>query len=131
MATKIVGGKLPDLFLSFLFIELSTAIDSTVSKTINKTNVISLTKNIVENDKNVETQIIASKFIDEVKNITSGRHLWSIFGYFSEQTSNFNLGKVNYPENAVIYINQAYLTIKNNEKIFYADHQILGQITEA
>ena len=118
-------------FSLFLFIELPTTIYSSVSKAINKANVISLTKDIVENDKNVETQILESKCTNKVGNVTSGSRVWSNFGYFSEQMSNFNVGKVNYPENAIICINQAYLTIKNNKKMFYADHQILGQIIEA
>ena len=39
--------------------------------------------------------------------------------------------KVNFPENALIYINQAYLTIYKIKKIFYANYFILGQIIEA
>ena len=93
--------------------------------------MISLTKDIVENDKNVETQILESKCTNKVGNVTSGSRVCSNFGYFSEQMSNFNMGKVNYPENTIICINQAYLMIKNNKKMFYADHQILGQIIEA
>ena len=38
--------------------------------------------------------------------------------------------KVNYPENSIIYINQAYFTVENNKKMFYADHYIIGQIIE-
>ena len=30
-----------------------------------------------------------------------------------------------------MYINQGYLSIKNNKRMFYADYYILGQITEA
>ena len=77
-----------------------------------------------------ETQIIASTFSDEVGTVTSGSRLRWSFDYFSEQTNNFNIAKVNYLENTIMYINQAYLTIKNNKKMFYADHQILGQIIE-
>ena len=90
-----------------------------------------MTKNFVENYKNVETKINASKYTNELGTVTSGTRLWSSFGYFSEQTNNFNMKKVNYPENKIIYINQAYLTTKNNKKMYYADYQILGQIIEA
>ena len=38
------------------------------------------------------------------------------------------MDKENYPENSIIYLNQGYLTIKDNKKIYYADYYILGQI---
>ena len=114
-----------------LFLESSTLIDNSVSKAINKANVISLTKNVVDNEKNIETQVIASKFTDESGNVTSGRRLWPNYGYFLEQTNNFDLAKVNYPENCILYINQGYSTIKNNKNRYYADHQILGKVIEA
>ena len=40
------------------------------------------------------------------------------------------MDKENYPENSIIYINQGYLTIKDNEKLYYADYYILGQIIQ-
>ena len=36
---------------------------------------------------------------------------------------------MNYPENTILYINQAYLTVK--KKIYYCDFFALGQIVEA
>ena len=68
----------------------------------------------------METQIIASKFSDKTGLVSS-----------TEQTNNFNMAKVNYPENAIIYINQVYLTGKNNKKMYYADFFILDQVIEA
>ena len=112
------------------YIGSSTLIDNFVSKTINKANVISLTKNIVANEKNIEAQLIASKFTDESSDLTSGRRLWPSYGYFSDQTNNFNLAKDNYPENCIPYVNQGYLTIKNNKRMYYTDMQILGQVIE-
>ena len=38
--------------------------------------------------------------------------------------------KNNYPENSIIYINQAHLAIKNNKKMCYGNHFFLGQIIE-
>ena len=46
-----------------------------MSKAINKANVISLTKNIVDNEKNIKTQLIASKFTDDSGYITLGQRL--------------------------------------------------------
>ena len=39
--------------------------------------------------------------------------------------------KVNFPENALFYLNQSYLTVKKNKKIYYCDFFIVGQIVEA
>ena len=115
-----------------MLIESPTTIDSSISLTISKANIISLTKNFVENEKIVETQTISSKFSDEAGIVSSGTRLWSSFGYDSKQTNNFNMSKVNCPVNTIIYIDQAYLTVKNNKKMYYADIFFGGgQVTEA
>ena len=38
--------------------------------------------------------------------------------------------KVNFPENTFFYLNQSYLTVKKNKKIFYYDYFIIGQIVK-
>ena len=38
--------------------------------------------------------------------------------------------KVDYPENTIYYLNQSYLTVKKNKKIYYGNFYILGQIIE-
>ena len=40
------------------------------------------------------------------------------------------MDKENYLENSTIYINQGYLTIKDNKKLYCVDYYILGQVTE-
>ena len=40
------------------------------------------------------------------------------------------MDKENFPENSIIYINQGYLTIKDNRKLYYADCYLIGQINE-
>ena len=39
--------------------------------------------------------------------------------------------KVNFPENSIFYVNQAYLTIQKSKKLYYADYFLLGQMIEA
>ena len=39
--------------------------------------------------------------------------------------------KVNFPENIILYLNQAYLTVKKSKKIYYCDFLILVQIVQA
>lgn len=97
----------------FVLDNAPTAIDSSVSSAIKKTNVTSPTKNFAQKEKNVEKNNY-SKFNDEVAPVTSGSCLWPKFAYFSEQSTNFNMKKVSFPENSIIYVNQRYLKIKNN-----------------
>ena len=59
----------------------------------------------------------------------NGTDLWRKNGYFSTQACDFSIEKANFPENTIFYINQAYLSYKDNKKIYYNDIFIIGQIT--
>ena len=49
-------------------------------------------------------------------------------GFFSSQFFDFSLEKGNLPENTIFYLNQGYLSYKDNKKIYYFDLYIVGQI---
>ena len=38
---------------------------------------------------------------------------------------------MNFPENSLFYINQAYLTVQKSQKIFYRDYYLIGQVHES
>ena len=38
--------------------------------------------------------------------------------------------KEHHPEDSIIYINQGYLIIKDNKRLYYVDYYILGQVME-
>ena len=61
----------------------------------------------------------------------SGERVWKEANFGGELRTDYNMEKVNFPENSLIYINKAHLTIQKNKKIFYCDYFILGQIIEA
>ena len=61
----------------------------------------------------------------------SAERVWRQYGFFDSGKSYFSMEKVNYPENTILYLNQAYLTVKENKKIYYCDSFVLGQIVEA
>ena len=82
-------------------------------------------------EKNLETSIIAITFDDENGQDSTSIRVWPNYGYFNQQLSDFKLKRKNHPEIWIIYINQAYLTVKNNKRMFYGDHFILDQIIEA
>ena len=54
--------------------------------------------------------------------------VWEENGYFGEINPDFSIYKKDFPENALIYANQAYLTVKDGEAMIYCDYVILGQI---
>ena len=49
-------------------------------------------------------------------------------GFFSSQVCDFSLEKGNLPENTIFYLNQGYLSYKDNKRIYYIDLYIVGQI---
>ena len=58
----------------------------------------------------------------------SGEEIWQKEGYFGKINPEYNCHKNDFPENALIYLNQAYLTLKDRNSIIYCDYVILGQI---
>ena len=56
--------------------------------------------------------------------------IWPEYRYFQQQPCEFHMDKENYPENSILYLNQGYLTIKDNKKIYYADYYLIGQKNE-
>ena len=57
--------------------------------------------------------------------------VWKSFGYFDARKSDYSIEKVNFPKNTLLYVNQVYLTVKKNRKIFYCDYYVLGQIVQS
>ena len=95
---------------------------------IKRSGQISLTKNIPLPEQNIETTIVETKFENgNGKNTTC---VWPDNRYFKQQPCDFHTIKENFPENSILYINQGYLTIKDDKKFYYADHYILGQVNE-
>ena len=95
---------------------------------------MSLSKASIENNRNVNTNFFAATIENENETVEmSGEKILKKHDFFNAIKSDFNMEKVNYPENTLFYINQAYLTVKNNKKIFYCDYfiLILGQIVES
>ena len=81
--------------------------------------------------KIIETTVVASGHDGngqiQVANCT---RIWPEYGYFKQQPCDFHMDKDNFQENSVIYINQGYLSVKDNKRMFHADYYILGQIIE-
>ena len=57
-----------------------------------------------------------------------GEQIWEEEVYFGKLNPDYSCHKNDFPENALIYINQGYLTVKDRGTIIYCDYTILGQI---
>ena len=79
---------------------------------------------------NFSTPFVAENKNESLSEI-AGEPIWNIFRYFGQLRSDFNLEKVNFPENTLFYINQVYLTIQKSKKILYGEYFLLGQIHES
>ena len=79
-----------------------------------------MTKSISLPDKNIETTILSLKLDIESSSVSASTHIWLQFGYFNRKPTNFNMRKVSYLANSIIYVNHVYLTVKNNRKCIIA-----------
>ena len=57
-----------------------------------------------------------------------GKQVWEEEGYFGKLNPDYSCHKNDFPENALCYVNQAYLTVKDKDTMIYCDYVILAQI---
>ena len=87
--------------------------DKSVSDAIKISKQISTKKNIVLAEKNIETTIIAPKFDSENGQVSTSLRFDQFMGILIKSRV-ISILKKNYREVSIMYINQAYLTVKNN-----------------
>ena len=58
----------------------------------------------------------------------AGEQVWLEDGYSGKINPHYSSHKNDFPENCLVYINQAYLTVKERDTMIYCDYTILGQI---
>ena len=107
-------------------VDFSTArgIDSSIGNALQNSSGINLTK-ITEND-GVRTEMSLSTKTSEKK--PKSVSMWKDFGFFGSKICEFNIEKVNMPENTLFYVNQGYQSYKDNKKVYYNDIFIIPQI---
>ena len=109
-------------------------IDLATANRINQASVITSTKQGAGSKQNFSTTLFAECKKENVSGDVSeiaGEPVWKKIGYFGKLRTDYNLEKVNFLENAFLYINQAYLTVQKSKKIFYGEYFLLGQIHES
>ena len=99
----------------FTFWELQ-AIGSSSQNIFKSANLVLLTKFATETDWNLAIKIEAASFGKDI--VT--KEVWKDFGFFEARKSDYLIETVNFLENTLIYLNQAYLTMKKEEqKVFF------------
>ena len=89
-------------------------------------NLLLMEKQMSDGDKNLKMKLLFSE--DNTIN-KSNEALWPKDGFFNEQKSELNLSKANFPENTLVYINQARIsTVKAGEQAIYMTNVVLAQI---
>ena len=104
----------------------SFAFDSPM-KQPQKSNIICLSKELTEADRQISSQVIVAETSDREVNTTS-KKVWQENGFFWDINPDFSIHKRDFPENALTYVNHAYLSMKEGNMIIYCDYVLLGQI---
>ena len=88
-----------------------------------KANIMSLSKEISDSDRTIRSKMVVANIGGEKK---ASEAVWEENGYFGDINPDFSIHKKNFPENALVYTNQAYLTVKDSDAMIYCDYVILG-----
>ena len=91
---------------------------------LEKANMLLLSKEMTDKDRSMKTQLLVKPKDDKL----SGEKIWKQDGFFKDVRAGLNLEKVNIPENALLYINQGFLsTVKSGEIAMYLHNFVIGQ----
>ena len=90
-----------------------------------KANIFSLSKEFSDSEKTIRSKLVVAN-IEGVEKV--GGQVWQKDGYFGKINPDYSTHKNDFPENSLVYINQAYLTVKERDTMIYCDYTILGQI---
>ena len=88
----------------------SSVLESVASNVLKNANLITLTKSSTENDRNLTTKVVATRWDDEKKGNAevSGEKVWRDYSFCEARRSDYNIKKVNFPESTLHYVNQTY-----------------------
>ena len=88
---------------------------------------MSLSRELTEADRIVRSQVVLASLDNSTDKVASEK-VWSGNGFFGELRADFSIHKKDFPENALIYINQAYMSVKDGAPVVYCDYMVLGQL---
>ena len=85
-----------------------------------------MNKEMTEGDKRLKMQLFYS---NNDQNAQNTEVLWSENGFFGDQRSDLTLPKADFPENMLVYVNQAsYSSLKDGQEAIYTINVVLAQI---
>ena len=81
-----------------------------------ETNLLNLTKQVSNKDRNIKNQIATTK--ENTLEELSEQKTWASDGYFKSQVTNYNIEKIDYSKKSLFYVNQAFLTIQKPKNMY-------------
>ena len=92
-----------------------------------RANIMSLSRELTEADRSVRSQEVLAS-LDDSSDKRASQCVWKENGFFGELKADVSVHKKDFPENALVYANQAYLSTKDGEPIVYCNFAIIGQL---
>ena len=100
---------------------------SRVNNSKKRANLMSLSREFSDSEKSMRTQCTVSSM-----EVYGEKHpcekVWKNNGYFGEPKTDFVLHKKDFPENSLLYLNQAYISSKDGDPVIYCDYVVLRQL---
>ena len=90
-----------------------------------KASIFSLSKEFSDSEKSIRSKMVVAN-IEGLEKV--GEQVLPENGYFGKINPDYSSHKNDFPENCLVYINQAYLTVKERDTMIYCDYIILAQI---
>ena len=100
------------------------SINLSIGNAVQNSSGINLTKITENNGVRTEMSLLTNTSERKPKSVLK----WKDFGFFDSEICEFNIEKVNMPENTLFYVNQGYQSYKDNKKVYYNDIFIIAQI---
>ena len=117
---------LPKIDVSKLVSVFFFLVQKPIGCTLEKANMMLLSKEMTDKDRSLKTQLIVSSN-QTMKKLAV--RVWKNDGFFKDLRPNLNIEKVNVPENTLYYVNQSFLfTVKNGDIAMYNHNFILSQM---
>ena len=85
-----------------------------------------LSKEASNKDVNLKTQMMIAMKEDKAENSTE--RIWKENEFFKDQRTNLTIGKPNFPENTLVYINNGSILAVKSVHPMYLEFVILAQI---
>ena len=85
-----------------------------------------LSKETSTKDANLKSQMMISMNGDKVEK--SSERIWKENGFFKDQRTDLTIGKPNFPENTLVYVNNGSITTVKGGYAMYLEFVIIGPI---